>query len=164
MPIVVRALSPEDWPQLWPMLQDMGVNDEQPDVQRQRYLRLLAGPRWVILGAQHGKKLAGYAAAQDHGPHLRAGDDHRVARLHDLYVRPELRSGGVGRALMAAVRDWAAQRVRYLEWQAHRERAAPFYERLGYQGMACPQPDYPTFEVDLRSAATERADGRRPGQ
>lgn len=57
----------------------------------------------------------------------------------------------MGRALLAAVSDWAAGRVRYLEWQAHRERAAPFYERLGHRGEACPQPEYPTYVLDLGS-------------
>jgi hypothetical protein len=50
---------------------------------------------------------------------------------------------------VSAVTEWAAERVRYLEWQAHHERSAPFYERLGYSGQPCPQPDYPTFEIDF---------------
>jgi GNAT superfamily N-acetyltransferase len=65
-------------------------------------------------------------------------------------VRPGRRLAGVGRALMAAVSQWAGQRVRYLEWQAHRERAASCYQRLGYRGDPCPQPDYPSFEIDFR--------------
>ncbi|MER5332059.1 GNAT family N-acetyltransferase [Micromonospora sp. NPDC002717] len=153
MRIEIRSLIADDWPRLWPMLKDMGVNGEHPDAQRERYVQLVADPRWVILGADADGELAGYAAVQDHGPHLRSGDDHRVARLHDLYVRPDLRLGGVGRALMTVVSRWARQRVRYLEWQAHRERAAPFYERLGYKGEPCPQPDYPTFEIDFRSTS-----------
>ena len=151
MAVQVRRLTPDDWPQLWPLLVGMGVNAEPPEAQRDRGTRLLDDPRWGVLGAAMADGLAGYAAVQDHGPHLRAGDDHRVARLHDLYVRPEHRRSGVGRALMAAVTYWAAaQGVRHLEWQAHCERAAPFYERLGYHGDPCPQPDYPTFLLDLR--------------
>ena len=133
------------------MLRDMGVNDEHPDRQRDRCAGLMDDPRWVVLGAYVDGELTGYAAVQDYGPHLRAGDDHRVARLHDLYVRPDRRRAGVGRALMAAVSQWAGRRVRHLEWQAHGERAAPFYERLGYRGEACPQPEYPTFQVDFRA-------------
>jgi len=52
---------------------------------------------------------------------------------------------------MAAVVEWAGQRVRHLEWQAHQNRAAMFYERLGYRGDPCPQPEYPTFQVDFET-------------
>lgn len=149
MTIAVRDLTVEDWPQLWPMLRDMGVGDDPPEVHRDRFRRMLGDPRWSLLAAVDEDGLTGYAAAQDHGPHLRSGDAHRVARLHDLYVRPDRRRHGVGRALLAAVSDWAAGRVRYLEWQAHRDRAAPFYERLGHRGEPCPQPEYPTFILDF---------------
>jgi hypothetical protein len=48
---------------------------------------------------------------------------------------------------MDAVVEWASPRVRHLQWQAHETRAAPFYERLGYRGSPCPQPDHPEFEI-----------------
>ena len=151
----IRRLELDDWPSVWPMLQDRGVNDGEPaDAVRERYGRLLDDARWNLLGAAAGDELIGYAAVQDYGPTLRGGDDHRSARLHDLYVHPGHRRSGVGRALMAAVCEWAKPRVRYLEWQAHHDRAAPFYERLGYRGDPCPQPEYPTFEVDFRAPAT----------
>jgi GNAT superfamily N-acetyltransferase len=149
--IAVRRLEPADWPVVWPMLLDRGVNDQPPEVVRERYGLLLADERWLLLGVSADGALAGYAMAQDYGPTLRGGEDHRAARLHDVYVLPDRRRAGMGRALMAAVTDWAGQRVRYLEWQAHRDRAAPFYERLGYHGEPCPQPEYPTFEVDFRA-------------
>ncbi|MEV0427317.1 GNAT family N-acetyltransferase [Micromonospora sp. NPDC050495] len=145
----VRVLTAADWPALWPMLRDMGVGDEPAEVHRERLGHLLADSRWALLGAVTAGRLAGYAAAQDLGPHLRSGDTHRTARLHDLYVDPRRRRHGVGRALFEAVSRWAAARCRHLEWQAHRERAAPFYERLGHRGDPCPQPDYPTFLLDL---------------
>ena len=50
---------------------------------------------------------------------------------------------------MTEVVTWAGERVRHLEWQAHESRSAPFYVRLGYRGEPCPQPEYPTFEVDF---------------
>jgi GNAT superfamily N-acetyltransferase len=107
----------------------------------------VADPRWVALGYDDGG-LLGYAVVQDYGPHLRAGRRHH-GRLHDLYVDPEHRRTGVGRALMEAVAEWASTRVRHLEWQAHFERAAPFYEQLGHRGEPCPQPEYPTFEIEF---------------
>jgi len=42
------------------------------------------------------------------------------------------------RALMEAVKRWAAERVRYVQWQAGRQTSAPFYGHLGYRGEAFP--------------------------
>lgn len=144
--VEMRPARPEDWPRLWPLLAGMGVRDpEQPTLER--FLRLVAEPYWFIVVAADGDRLLGYAAVQDYGDHLRGGKEGRVARLHDLYVCPDSRNAGIGRRLMEAAVGWASDRVRYLQWQAHESRAAPFYERLGYRGQACPQPDYPEFEI-----------------
>lgn len=95
MPIIVRDLRVPDWPHLWPMLRDMGVGGDPPEAHRLRFAALLADPCWALLGATDAGGLAGYAAAQDHGPHLRSGDAHRTVRLHDLYVRADRRRDGV---------------------------------------------------------------------
>jgi GNAT superfamily N-acetyltransferase len=148
--MTVRRLAAGDWPELWPMLRSFGTN-LPADEARPLYYDLLADPRWAILGyAGPDGRLIGYAAAQDYGPHLRAGRRHQ-GRLHDLYVQPEQRRTGAGRALMDAVVAWADGRIHWLEWQAHHERSAPFYEHLGFQGNPCPQPDYPTFELEFPS-------------
>lgn len=130
------------------MLRDMGTDDEEV-VARQRFELLLREPAWAIFGAEDDGRLVGYAAIQDYGTHLRLGDMHRMSRLHDLYVRPGERRRGVGRALMKAVKGWAAEHVRYVQWQAGRQTSAPFYEHLGYRGDAFPQPSYPTFCIDV---------------
>lgn len=130
------------------MLKDMGTDDDEPTA-RDRYELLLQDPRWAILGAERDGHLAGYAAIQDYGPHLRLGDLHRMSRLHDLYVRPDDRRHGVGAALMDAVKTWAAAHVRYVLWQAGRQTSAPFYEHLGYAGEVFPQPTHPTFCLDV---------------
>ena len=131
------------------MLKDMGTDDDEPTA-RKRYELLLQDPRWGVIGAEEGTRLVGYAAIQDYGTHLRLGDQHRMSRLHDLYVRPDDRRRGAGRALMDAVKTWAGERVRYVEWQAGLHTSAPFYERLGYRGDAYPQPTHPTFCIDVR--------------
>jgi GNAT superfamily N-acetyltransferase len=150
--MTVRQLTATDWADLWPMLQDFGTGLTEAAAQ-ELYLDLLTDTRWALFGYEESRydesaRLVGYAAVQDYGPHLRAGRRHH-GRLHDLYVWPDQRRLGVGRALVQAVTEWAAERLRYLEWQAHHERSAPFYERLGYRGQPCPQPDYPTFEIDF---------------
>ena len=146
-----RDLEISDWLSLWPMLEQMGCLDGEAAT-RERYADLLGDPRWGLLGVE-ADSLVGYAAVQDIGPHLRAGDHHRTARLHDMFVLDSHRRQGCGRALMQAVEGWARPRVRYLEWQAHEDGAAPFYVRLGYVGLPCPQPEYPTIEVDYRGAS-----------
>lgn len=144
--VEIRPARHDDWRRLWPLLADMGVGDkEQPA--HERFLRLAAQPCWFIVVAADGDQLLGYAAAQDYGDHLRGGKEGRVARLHDLYVCPNNRNSGVGRLLMEAVVCWASDRVRYLQWQAHEVRSAPFYDHLGYRGEPCPQPDFPEFEI-----------------
>jgi len=148
MALTTRALRPQDWPQFWPLLKAMGTDDEET-VARPRFERLIDDSRWGILGADDDGRLVGYAAVQDYGTHLRLGDMHRMSRLHDLYVRPDERGRGVGRTLMEAVIVWARAHVRYVEWQAGRHSSAPFYEHLGYRGEAFPQPEYPTFCLDV---------------
>lgn len=144
--VTVREALSDDWIQLWPLLLGMGVQDGE-ESSHQRFLRLAGDPCWFIVVACDQQGLVGYAAAQDCGEHLRGGKEGRIARLHDVYVDPGRRRSGAGRSLMAAVVTWASSRVRYLQWQAHESRSAPFYERLGYRGEQCPQPDYPEFEI-----------------
>ena len=62
------------------------------------------------------------------------GDYVRAFYLVDVYVRGRARSRGVGRQLMAAVRDIAAaEGMARLSWSVHASnaRARRFYERLG---------------------------------
>ncbi|TCO38662.1 acetyltransferase (GNAT) family protein [Kribbella antiqua] len=148
-------MTPDDWDELWPLLQGFGTELGEAEA-RSVFAELMGDPRWAIFGYDDGGRLLGYAAVQNYGPHLRAGRRHQ-GRLHDLYVDPTQRRTGIGRALVAAVVEWAATQVRWLEWQAHHERAAPFYEHLGYKGLPCPQPDYPTFEIEFAPAAARRA-------
>jgi GNAT superfamily N-acetyltransferase len=148
MGVSVRAVRSDDWTEMLPLLVGMGgIKGEDEEQTRARFVRLADDPAWLIIVADVGQRLDGYAAVQDYGDHLRAGKEARVARLHDVYVVPTSRNAGVGRLLMDGVVKWAATRVRYLQWQAHECRSAPFYQKLGYQGQPCPQPDYPEFEI-----------------
>ncbi len=131
------------------MLLDMGFVDSE-DGARARFPEFCRRPDWVLLGAERSGRLLGYAAAQDYGPHLRSGNDHRTAKLHDLYTLETERRRGVGRALMLGIEAWGRARgLRYIEWYAS-ERIAPAYERMGYKGAPSGQAGFLYFEIDLR--------------
>jgi GNAT superfamily N-acetyltransferase len=56
------------------------------------------------------------------------------ASIEDLYVRPDARRQGIGRALLEAVEERCASRgVSYVEAQVEDEGAAAFYAALGYE-------------------------------
>ncbi len=56
------------------------------------------------------------------------------ASIENLYVRPEARRRGAGRALLEAVEERCASRgVSYVEAQVEDEGAAAFYSALGYE-------------------------------
>jgi GNAT superfamily N-acetyltransferase len=56
------------------------------------------------------------------------------ASIEDLYVRPDARRQGIGRALLEAVEDRCASRgVSYVEAQVEDEEAAAFYSAFGYE-------------------------------
>lgn len=135
------------------MLRAMGTHHPE-DVVFARYAVALDDPGWVVIGGFEVNRLVGYAALQDFGPHLRTSDDHRTARLHEVRVNPAARRRGACRWLVDAATPKAGARVRYMEWQVDERRSAPFCERLGYHGVPCPQPEYPSFVIDFADPET----------
>ena len=56
------------------------------------------------------------------------------ASIEDLYVRPEVRRRGVGRALLESVNERCTRRgISYVEVQVEEEEAESFYVTLGYE-------------------------------
>ena len=56
------------------------------------------------------------------------------ASIEDLYVRPQARRQGVGRALLGAANERCmAREISYVEVQVEEETAESFYASLGYQ-------------------------------
>ena len=56
------------------------------------------------------------------------------ASIEDLYVRPEARRQGIGRALLRAVDELCAERgISYVEVQVEEREAELFYAALGYE-------------------------------
>jgi len=120
------------------------------DVYARRLAERVDDPTWCIVVAEDGDALIGYAVARDHGANLRC--TFTTGRLDDLYVAPQQRRGGVGRALVEAVCAWARSRPEpmILDWQAT-AAAVPFYERLGFEADRVGDlAQYPAFCLDLR--------------
>lgn len=87
--------------------------------------------RGTILVAEEGGALLGYAALV---PHLSLEDGATGQYLADLFVLPERRGAGVGRALIAAAaREAAARDGSYLWWTSlpGNSGARGFYARMG---------------------------------
>lgn len=106
--------------------------DEKIQRYRERIQSLIDASDHCILVAELDGRIVGYAAAQDYGPALRR--DWSVARMHDLWVSPDARRRGAGRALFAAIRDWAEHEtnIRLLEWQST-ETGRGFFRALDLQ-------------------------------
>ena len=112
-----------------------------------------ARPRFRTLLAEAAGRVQGYALFYpSYGTEFGA----KGCYLQDLYVLPEARRGGIGRALMAAVaRACEADGGRYLFWNAlERNRAGrAFYRRIGAR-----EEPVVTFSLQpdaLRRLATE---------
>lgn len=83
-----------------------------------------------MLGARYGGRFVGVALLAFR-PSVALGGD--FASVEEVYVEPEARRCGVGRALLEAVEERCGARgVSYVEVQTD-EEAAPFYEALGYE-------------------------------
>jgi GNAT superfamily N-acetyltransferase len=71
------------------------------------------------------------------------------ASIEELYVRPDARRQGIGRAMLAAVENRCALRgVSYVEAQVEDEEAAAFYRASGYE----PEPGVRVFSRSYSSA------------
>ena len=150
----MHPLIATDFPQARPMLYDMRFVDDETALE-QRFPAFYTYPDWALLGAFEGDTLLGYAAAQDYGPHLRSGNSHRTAKLHDLYTLPEHRYTGVGRALMQSMEAWGkARSLRYLFRYASLREATPAYIGMGYTVGEEVQEGCRFFEIDYGEANT----------
>lgn len=145
----LRKARPEDFPQLKPMLLDMGFVENEAALE-QRFPAFCSRPDHLFFVAEQGGVLLGYALVQDYGTHLRSGNSHRTAKLDDLYTAPDFRRQGVARALMQAVTDWARETpVRYVFWYANQREAGQAYQAMGYRPAPSGQEGFDFYEIDL---------------
>jgi len=109
----------------------------QTDALRDRLSELMSDPERLLLVIEAGKTLVDFAEAsvEDEPP-----DDaivpRRFAHLQSLWVAPEVRASGWGRALSEAAERWAssvgAVEMRLDVWE-YVESPETFYRKLGYR-------------------------------
>jgi GNAT superfamily N-acetyltransferase len=84
-----------------------------------------------VLAARSEGQILGVAVLA-YRPNIPAGA--LFASIEDLYVRPEARRQGVGRALLTVANErCAARKISYVEVQVEDEAVGSFYASLGYE-------------------------------
>uniref|UniRef100_A0A832MLX1 N-acetyltransferase n=1 Tax=Eiseniibacteriota bacterium TaxID=2212470 RepID=A0A832MLX1_UNCEI len=156
--VTVRAVRPDDVPRVWGMLHDLAVYERlthlltgTPEMLRRALFEPEGARLEGLVAERPGGALAGYALFY---PVYGSFRGRWRGWLEDLYVAPEARGEGVGRALLAALagiaraRGWYALDWEVLDWNAP---AIGFYERLGSRRIAA---DW--FRYRLSGEALER--------
>ena len=70
--------------------------------------------------------------------HLNVSAGGQFTSIEDLYVRPEVRRQGLGRALLRAAHERCIKRnISYVEVQVEEDEAETFYAALGYEPETC---------------------------
>ena len=105
------------------------------DPEKQRHgLRLLLGnPQAIVVVVTVGKQVLGMCSGQ---LLISTAEGGYSVLVEDVVVLPEWRGKGIGRALLAAVADWAEERgATRLQLLADRNNAHAFgfYRQLGWQ-------------------------------
>lgn len=148
MELTVRSARPEDaqaWRTLWRgycAALDGVVSDE---VTEGLWRRILSTdePIWCLLACRTGNEPVGFANYVLH-PHTWSLQP--VCYLEDLFVAPEARGNGAGRALIEGLtalgRQHGWRRV-YWHTQEDNYRARSLYDRLA------PRTDYVRYDIDL---------------
>jgi GNAT superfamily N-acetyltransferase len=105
-----------------------------PDAFAEKLRKAVEAGDMDVLAARSEGQILGVAVLA-YRPNIPAGA--LFASIEDLYVRPEARRRGVGRALLIAANERCAARgVSYVEVQVEDEAAESFYASLGYEPEA----------------------------
>jgi L-amino acid N-acyltransferase YncA len=128
----VRHARAEDAPRLaelvLALMAHLGDSPEEFDAARFTGDAFGAEPQFDVLVAERGGDLVGYALFHDaYEPSFAA----RGVYLSDIYVCPEARRHGLGRALLSQVaKEAAARRRTFVWWVARGDDARAFYRTL----------------------------------
>ncbi|KAA9009100.1 aminoglycoside 6'-N-acetyltransferase [Histidinibacterium aquaticum] len=106
--MTLRIATQEDT-EVWAGLRARLWKDTSLDVHRSEIAELLARPRGESIAFLEGVPPRAFAEASLRRDHVDGCDTSPVAFLEGIYVNPEDRGHGIGRRLLAAVRDWARE-------------------------------------------------------
>jgi GNAT superfamily N-acetyltransferase len=101
-------------------------------------------PGEIALEARFGPRLVGVGGL-NRDPYV---DDPGVGRIRHLYVTPDVRGMGVGRALVIALVDHARESFERVRLRAGASDARGFYLRLGFEET--PDEEDSTHQIRLR--------------
>ena len=132
----IRPATPADVPLILRFIHELALYEREPDAvlaTEQDLLRDGFGPtpRFRAVIAEHDQQPAGFALFFTSYSTWRG---HHGIRLEDLYVTPEMRQQGIGRALLRHLAQVAvAEGCPRLEWDVltWNAPAIAFYERIG---------------------------------
>lgn len=152
MTVEIRAFHPDDFPQwleLWKQYLVFYQHELADDITEETWRRLVAGegPVFGIL-AVHGDEILGFAHYSFTHTTWEVLPD---VYGEDLFVRPDARQEGVGRALIDALTDIATQAgASRLHWITQKSNATArrLYDSLGTQS------DFVIYERATRPTAT----------
>jgi GNAT superfamily N-acetyltransferase len=120
---------------------------ENPDEERNRefFRRFLAPSEdGMLIGAKEGERFAGYACLYWHFSSLTAAES---VLMNDLFVEPDYRGRGVGRALIEAAAEVARERgAAHLEWATAPDNHTA--QRL-YDSTGATRSEWVEYELEL---------------
>ena len=129
----IRPARTDDRAQLLPLARDLATSyDVDPAYFGAAFDAVLAAPTSLVLVAERGPDLVGYALAQLHHTFHANGV---VVWVDEVLVDESSRAGGVGRTLMAEIEAWGVRHGAAYVALATR-RAEGFYRALEYEPSA----------------------------
>jgi GNAT superfamily N-acetyltransferase len=146
--VEIAPIAASEYGELLPLIGAYQRFYEVEDVDEERnhrFFRRFIGPSdaGLLLGARAGGRLVGYACLYWHFSSAQARE---TVLMNDLFVAPDLRGQGVGRALIEASRDVARERgAAVLEWQTAPDNHTA--QRL-YDSTGAERSTWLTYELD----------------